>query len=226
MSAPRRIRLDLTVREEITMVELLTWTYRRQKADLMTAKPLHLPEAPAPTPPPAWSRDGCVAVARDALLGARIPTTAAAQRPTLHPDADAVHDRVVARSIADPLGAMLLLRHGRSGEPPTWGAEIPRPEPVTRHRDGREEIIEDATLPGQSHLERRRPAKGVAAAWVEVFHPYCPLEYWPSVAVIDQTRLEYAMWRAALVAVFDVLPPLKRWVIRDIGAPSEPWAAF
>ena len=222
---PRRLLVDQVVREETTVAELVSWTYRRQKADLITAKPLHLPAAETGTGAPrSSSRDGCVALARAAALGGIIPTTAQFQRPTLHPDAEAVHDLVVELSRTDPLGAMLLLRHGKSGEPPEIDAEPPRPEPVTRLRNGREEIVEDAHLPGQSHLERRRDGGGRhgAAVWVEVPHPYCPIRYWPTLEAAEEARLEYRVWRRALTRIAAELPQLKRWIVGGIGAAETP----
>ena len=216
---PRRIRVDQVVREETTAAALLDWTYRRQKADVMTAKPLHLPEAEAASDRDearGWSKDGCVLLARTALLGDIIPTTAQFQRPVLHPDAETVHDLVVELSRTDPLGAMLLVRHGNSGEPPASGGETPRPEPVTRLRDGREEIVEDACLPGATHLERRRnpKAKGGGSIWVEVPHSYCPISYWPPIAAAEEARLEHRVWRRALAKIASRLPPLTRWIVR------------
>jgi len=217
----RRIRVDQVVREEITVATLLTWTYLRQKADVMSAKPLHLPEGEGDEDPPqGWSKDGCVLLARANRLGEIIPTTAHAQRPALHPDAEIVHDLVVELSRTDPLGAMLLVRHGQAGEAPPQGGVTPHPEPVTRLRDGREEIVEDASLPGTSHLERRRnpKAKGGGSVWVEVPHCYCPITYWPPLAEVEESRLEYRVWRRALTTIANRLPQLRRWDVRGIGA--------
>ena len=129
----RIIRCDAVVPEPTTAAALVTWTYRDQKADAVTGKALVLPGAIPHhrSRPPARSRDGCASLARYGALGAVIPGTGHAQRPVLHRDAETVHDAVVALSAADPLGALLLVRHGKSGEPPDHHRGlVPVPEPV------------------------------------------------------------------------------------------------
>jgi hypothetical protein len=227
------IRCNVVVRESITAADLITWVYRDQKAHLMSGQGLHLPEGAdegAHDPEDyhgGWSADGCAALARRAAMGALIPDTGHLQRYALHPDAETVHSLVVERSRPDPLGATLLLRHGRRGDAPDEG-ETARPEPVRRlDREGGERIVEDATLPGGSHLEQRwrldRKTGRREKVWVEVPHPFCPLRYWPDGAELAHSRLEYRTWWRALRAVAGALPPLRRWRVTGLGAarPAE-----
>jgi len=227
----RLIRCDVLVTEPTTAVDLLTWVYRSQKADLMSGKELHLADGTVvkdAAPAAATSRDGCAALRRQAVVGAIIPGTAHLQRYALHPDAEAVHDLVVELSRRDPLGAALLRQHGRYGDIPDTCDIVPQPEPVRRLRNRREQIVEDAALPGNSHLEARDgrdPDTGAATTvWVEVAHPYCPIRYWPSAATVLEARVEYRAWWRALAAIAGRLPRLQRWRVTGLGAQEKPWA--
>ncbi len=227
----RMIRCDQVVAEPITAVGLLTWVYRDQKADVMSGKELHAAEtgtADSETYHGGWSADGCAAIAEIARVGAIVRGTGQHQYPALHPDAEAVHDRVVALSRTDPLGARLLLVHGRRGDTPEFGTTIPAPGPVRRRTgNNRLQIVEDATLPGNSHLERReRRIRGTARrsrVWVEVHYPFCPLSYSPSFEAAAETQAEYQAWWRALARVAAGLPPLRRWRLAGLGANETPW---
>jgi hypothetical protein len=227
----RRIRCDVVVAEPTTAVELLTWVYRSQKADLMSGRDLFRADgkpAEATVVPPAWSRDGCAALRRHATLGAIIPGTAHLQSYALHPDAEKVHDLVVELSRHDPLGASLLRQHGRHGDTPDICDVIPHPEPVRRIRNRRERIVEDAILPGNSHMEAREwhdAATGAATTtWVEISYPYCPLRYFPCPATVLEARVEYCAWWRALAVLAGRLPTLERWRVTGMGAVERPWA--
>ena len=214
----------------VTLVELLTWVYRDQKADRFSHVALILPGEPTGTYDcGSSSTDGCVKIARNAKLGASIPGTAHLQRPTLHRDADAVHGVVAALSSINPVGLLLMISHARAGSVPYVSDDIPEPRPVRRiMADGRESIVEDATLPGQSHLKRSLamdPKTGrTKVQWVEIPHPFCPLDYWPSPAAIEQSRLDHRLWFQALEWVWRRLPPLTRWQVTELGAVARPWS--
>jgi hypothetical protein len=227
---PRTLALALTVPEPATTVTLLHWAYRDQKADIMSGRGLYLPETTSDSDEDyhgGWSNDGCAAMEIFGRVGALIPSTDHLQRPALHEDAAIVHDLVVALSRDDPAGALLLQHHGRQGDMPDISDLVPHPEPV-HHRIGRREvIIDDATIPGQSHLERRRIQDPVTRrrrwAWIEVFHPFCPLSYWPTPTAIAKSRIEYQVWWRALRRLTTALPPLRRWIVSGPGAEECPW---
>ncbi len=225
------IRCGIVVPEKITAVALLTWVYRDQKADLMSGKDLCTAEAEAADPAEyhgGWSGDGCAAVAQMGRVGAIIRGTGHRQRPALHPDAEAIHDLVVALSRTDPLGARLLRYHGRHADRPDFWDAVPAPGPVHRRTgNNRLKVIEDATLPGNSHLERRtRRIRGTnrrEPVWIEVFHPFCPLRYVPSFEAVDEARAKYRVWWQALARIAAALPPLQRWRLDGLGAEESPW---
>ena len=225
------IRCDLVVAETTTAVALLTWVYRDQKADVMSGKDLHAAEAGEADPEDyhgGWSADGCAAMAEIARVGVIVRGTGHRQYPALHPDAEAVHDAVVTLSRIDPLGARLLRHHGRRGDTPDFGACVPAPGPVRRRTgNNRLVIVEDATLPGNSHLERReRRIRGTARrsrVWVEVHYPFCPLSYSPSFEAVAEAQAEYLAWWRALARVTAALPPLGRWRLTGLGANETPW---
>ncbi len=128
------IPCGIVVREPTTAVALLTWVYRDQKADVMSGLDLHGPDGAGPAAAHShapWPPDCCAVLARTARLGGRIRGTGHLQRPALHPDAEAVHDLVVALSANDPAGARLLRDYGRLGEIPdpcdTWPEAFPPP---------------------------------------------------------------------------------------------------
>src|SRR5579862_7929412 len=124
------------------LVALLVWTYERQKADLMSGKGLHRPEAKAADPDReprhTWSGCGCAQLLAVATLGARIES-GGEQRAVLHGDAELVNDLVVAMSQTDWIGAMLLRRYARQGGAPEWSEGRQEFEP---ERDARDRIVQ------------------------------------------------------------------------------------
>jgi hypothetical protein len=212
--SPPRLR----VRETTTLVALLVWTYQRQKADLMSGKGLWTSEAKAldaeAEAPQHWSGCGCAQLAAVAALGARIEA-GGWQRPTLHPDADLVHDLVVEISKTDWAGAMLLRRYARHGAMPEWSEGRQEFEP---ERDAKDRIVQDrydevALIPGAQGQPRAVPVR------------YCPVRLYPSDAWVEMTRGEYRLWHRALQRLGEALAArrLTRWTIASLGAAAEPW---
>ena len=226
------IHCNAIVAEPTTARALLTWVYRDQKADLMSGKELYTGaqcQKIQRESGGAWTRDGCAAMAEIGRVGIVVRGTGQHQRPALHPDAEAVHDLVVELSKSDPLGARLLRLHARRDDKPDYCDEIPRPLPVRRQAaNHRMVIVEDAVLAGNSHLERRHcRLSGTtkrAYAWVEVPHHFCPLEYDPSPAWIEESRIEYRVWWRALANIARNVPKLMRWEIGELGAEMTPWS--
>lgn len=200
-------------RQPISVVELLDWTYRRQRADLMSGKALPCEEAEEKARPLETLcrrvASNAATVLTSATLGARIPSTAHRQRGALHPDAELVHDLVL---VMPPPLAHLLVRQARAGLIPDWGA-VQELGPV--ERDGRPEVrVAEIVLVRYANRTTRR---------VEV--PYCPLELYPSDAWVAMARAEYRRWHGGLVALRAGLAvaPLRKWRLAGVGAPAEPW---
>lgn len=207
-------------RERTSMVALLDWTYRRQKADIMTGRSLYVPndvlEAEGLEDGMFYgvSADGCAVMERILREGAIIPGTSHLQAATVHDDAVAVHDAVVALSRSDWVGAMLVRRYARSGD-------IPEPMRVRgwepqRDQKGRAKVAVDEVVWTIAGNNRRVPV-GI---------PYTPVEPWPGQPLIDASRDEYAKWRLAVVKLMWLLrqgEPLRRWCVAEVGAERRVW---
>ncbi|NFV80013.1 hypothetical protein [Magnetospirillum aberrantis] len=208
-------------RQRTTMVELLDWTYRRQKADIMTGRSLHVPndvleaEGIEDGMPYGVSADGCAMVERILTEGAIIPGTSHLQAPTVDDDAAAVHDAVVALSQSDWLGAMLIRRYARSGEPPK-PLEVRRWD--ARSYDRRGKPVTAAEVIGWERAANNRR--------VILEAEYTPIEPWPGLPLIKASRAEYLKWRLAVVKLMWLLrqgEPLRRWIVADVGAARRAW---
>jgi len=213
----------MAAREATGLVDLLVWTYQRQKADLMSGKGLWTPEqradaSPIDQPTRRWSGCGCAQLAAVAALGARIEK-GGWQRPALHPDAELVHDLVIEMSRTDWAGAMLLMRYGRQGGMPEWSEGRQEFEP---ERDERDRIVQDRYDEVVLALDVRGRERAVPVR-------YCPVRLYPSDAWIEMTRGEYRTWHRALARLAKALASrpegagLGRWRIVGLGAAAEPW---
>ena len=214
------------VRESITLVALLVWTYQRQKAEAMSGKGLWGPEQQIEgqgsdglrEAPRQWSGCGCAQLAAVAALGARIEL-GGWQRPALHPDAELVHDLVVEMSKTDWAGALLLRRYGFQGGAPEWSEGRQEFEP---ERDARDRVIQDRYDEVALVIDTRGRERAVPVL-------YCPVRKYPDNSWIDMTRGEYRVWHSALARLARALgvPPdgrgLVRFRIADLGAAAEPW---
>lgn len=209
-------------REATGLAQLLVWVYRDQRADVMTGRGLWAPEAEADAPANIqvvrrWSGCGCAQVEAIGILGASIRSTGWEQRPVLHPDAEAVHDALVAMSRDDWMGALLLRRYGADGSVPEWGDGDQELGPLFDDRDKivqdrYDEVVEVVDAVGRKLLVPVR---------------YCPVEAYPSDDWIELTRGEYRAWYAALLRLMEGLQDarLSRWRLEGIGAEAAPWAA-
>ncbi|MFD2233853.1 hypothetical protein [Phaeospirillum tilakii] len=190
-------------RETTSLLALLDWTYRRQRADDGTdpaAELARLAGGPSPTA-------RALAAAR---LGAVIPSTAERQRPVLHPDAALVADTVGLMD--DGPGRALLVAHAGAGTLPEWGASQ-HLEPVLR--DGAPLVVEAERI---EIRYRNRTRRAVAVC-------YCPLQLWPDDSWVRMQRAEYSRWFRALETLALLLEnaPLRRWRIDGLGVVAEPW---
>ena len=197
----------LRPRESATLVALMTWTYRKQRADEMTGKALVGERStPALPPPPAWSLDGCYRMEAISRLGCKVDG-GGWQRPAVHPDAEALHDCVVELSRTDWIGARLVQRYGRLGVMPDWH---PAPQRLVPSRDAR-------GRPRVTEIERVR-VKGRSCAVLASI-----LRLDPEDSFVDSLRQEYTLWQCALASIQRASPPLTRWRIAGLGAISNPW---
>lgn len=207
-------------REPVGLARLLVWVYRDQKADKMSGRGLWAPEAEADAAPGVqvvrrWSGCGCAQLEAIALLGSRIETTGWQQRPVLHPDAEAIHDVMVAMSRDDWMGALLLRRYGADGGMPDWGDGDQELGPVFDRRD---KIVQD---------RYDEAVEVVDAIGRHLLLPlrYCPLEAYPSDEWVAASQGEYRQWHGALerlmARILDVR--LQRWRLEGLGAVAEPW---
>lgn len=208
----------IKAKERMTMVSMLVWTYRDQKADVMTGKGLFGPEVAAVAgdedswEPHAWSRCGCAQMEAIGHVGCRIDG-GGWQRPSLHPDAEVIHDAVVVLSQANWMGAALLRRYGRLGGTPDWCGDIRQEfEPVFEANSRR---------PVQDRFDEVSMVKGRASK-----HLYCPVQLYPPNEWIDLARGEYCAWHGALGRLFVSLSDatLSRHELTGLGAVPEPWS--
>lgn len=204
------------------LAQLLVWVYRDQKADVMTGRGLWAPEAEFDALPDVqvvrrWSGCGCAQVEAIGRLGVRVESTGWQQRAVLHPDAEAVHDALVAMSREDWMGALLLRRYGADGSTPEWGDGDQELGPVF---DSRDKIVQDRC---------DEVVEVVDAVGRKLLVPvrYCPVEAYPSDDWIETTRGEYRRWHAALLRLSAGLAEIRlsRWRLDGAGAEAEPWAA-
>lgn len=214
----------------VTLVELLAWVYRDQRAHAMSHHCLAVAEADqAESETYAVSRDGLAKMAKDYKLGASIPTTAAQQRLVLHPDAETVHEQLALLSRHDPYGALLIFRHALRAAIPDYCDDTPIPQAVhSLDKNGKEKVVRAQLRGGDSHIEQRRifnkETNTYRTAWVEVGYPYCPLSYWPSIECVVESRRDYRLWINALTQLDTMLPLLKKWTVQGLGADPTPWA--
>lgn len=191
------------VRRRVTLWELLVWTYRDQKAHVVTGRGLYDLEAAADGEViQGVSGDGCAVIERIGLVGGRIDGGPhAALNTRLHPDAEAVHDAVLSLA---PLLVPLVIQYSCADEQPERSDVQPHPFPTRREK--RDEKWGRAVHEGESICYRiavaermavevpvydfrgrgRRELVGHELQTVEVL--YCPLDWWPSPALVDHAN--------------------------------------
>lgn len=205
------------IRAHVDLVRLLVWTYRDQKADVMSGKGLATPEAALLDEDPenyhgGWGACGCAAVEHAGLVGVIIPGSGGQQRYCLAADAELVHDQVVAMSMGgDWMGAALLRRYGRQGGTPDWCRDFAR---------SFDPVFGDDDRPVQDRHDEVSVIKGRVSK-----HLYCPVVQYPPNEWLDLARGEYRTWHGALVRLRDRLADLTmtRHELTGLGAAAEPW---
>ena len=211
-------------RESTSLVDLLAWTYQRQKADVMSGRGLWAPEIDAEADSEAarlgmpvrhWSTCGCAQLEAIALLGTRIDG-GGWQRAALHADAELVHDELIEMSRIDWMGASLLRQYGRQGDIPDWNGGTQEYEPV---RDARDRIV-------QNYFDEVVTLTDACGRQSQVPVRYCPVQLYPSNDWMEMLRGEYQHWFAALekFALRLQARKLVRWQVSGLGVSREPWA--
>jgi len=213
------IPFSRTPRASAGLAELLIWVYRDQRADIMTGRGLHVPDPASDEAKLSLemrtSACGCAALEAISLLGSRIKTTGWLQRPSLHPDAERLHDALVDMSLEDWLGAALLFRFAVAGELPDYGDGAQELGPMF---DARDRIIQDR------YVETVELVDCVGRVSLVPLR-YCPIEAYPSNDWIELSRAEYRQWHKALSRLWDYVQDLRlsKWRLEGVGAEAEPW---
>ncbi|GAB4368106.1 MAG: hypothetical protein Kow00114_27140 [Kiloniellaceae bacterium] len=185
-----------SVKEEIDIERLLVWTYHNKAAHKVTAR---ITTRLAP----AGFVSNAHGVLRMAALGCRIDNLAGAGfagAGDLDPDAEAVHEAVLALPVSE--GA-LVLQHALSGTRPDWlpGAAA-RMRPVLRGNGRPEMVYWDPP-------KCRKPA-------------YCRVTADPSQSSIDFARGLYRCWWGALFRLAGTLR-LRQFMVTGPAVLQEPW---
>lgn len=186
----------MTVRETVDIERLLIWTYQVKAADSVVSRQM----AWLGPDRPVTNAQGLM---RMAALGCRVDNAGLCvpRENDLDPDAEAVHDAVMA--LGNEAGA-LVLYHAKTGSRPDWmpGA-VSRMRPVMRGNGKPSMVYWD-------HPKCRKPA-------------YCRVTADPPQGRIDAARHVYAMWWDALRGLAETLEQLRAYVVAGPAAAFMPW---
>jgi hypothetical protein len=211
----------------LTLWEFCIWAYRQQRVDLMTGRTLHDVEAAADGETRRGrSADGVAKMIAIGEVGADIRGGGSwGGSAECHPDAELLHDHVLALPWLDALG---IMQFARTGEPPERYDVQPIPGPTvaeTRadnyqrvHIAGRlvnvriavaERFREQVPLrddKGRQLYDRKHGeliAAFVPGPLTEAL--YCPLAWEPPLEMVDVTNGAYDHWMAGLERLADRL---------------------
>jgi hypothetical protein len=206
-------------RERVTLLRLLTWVYRDQKADQVAGRGKTAPTAEAGALAGGcfvYGASSAATVELNGMMGTVIQSTAWRQRPVLHDDAEAVHNEVL--KLPWPM-APLLMRYARGDMVPEWGPGQ-RLEAIILKGSG---IIEDAVAETVEVVSSCRHR-------VKTEVLYCPVALYPADESLADLREIYGLWYQALTKLAERLPPdtplLKRWQVDGLGAKPAPWKTW
>ncbi|MBS7789262.1 hypothetical protein KTR66_04615 [Roseococcus sp. SDR] len=209
MVVAQSARASALQRQPIDIEDLLVWTYRDQRADVVIERGIGLFDQEGEADGLVRQRSsacGVLAVARNALLGWRVDG-GGRSAGGLHEDAELVHRAVMqltGRVQGLPHWRLVIQNAARAERPDAMVREVPRPVP-RMHRDGR-----------------------VLVEWSDKGKRYgtCPVEYAPSAALILAAQAEYTAWHSALMLLalaLQVERKLTRWFPLRPAAPATPW---
>ncbi len=179
--------------------DLLIWAFRDQKIDLIAA-------AMRPKGPSVSSTSS---LAEMLMLGTKVDTTTAGARHMAvhcHEDAAIIYDAVMA---LPPDAWLFVIKHAKTATQPDW------------HEEGPGEYVEPRDRNGERRKMWLDPVKKTG------FIGYQPAELvGTSPAVVEEARKGYAVWRAALVDLVEMLnAELTSHEAIGPVAEAEPWNA-
>ena len=212
----------MTVKTIIDVEALVSWTYQVQCADVVIGSGVGLYQGEAWVDGVGghgghvgYGFDSCANVRRAAILGCKVDG-GGFNAGDLHPDAEAVHDAVMALIADDRNPGLLVLQLGIAGCRPDWreGAE-PRWEPCeTRQRpDG-------TRVPVYTY---NRDAGIGNRPWL------CPMRFIDDPVSIDWARRVYDAWWRGLVALAGAFTAnrerLSAHTVTGPAVAAAPWKA-
>ena len=206
---------------DIDIEDLLGWTYRVQRADIVIDRGygLHPIERQADGIPVfRASTDGVAACMRSGATGTSGRAGAASIKADLHPDAERVHKTVMMMGGDD---ASLIIRHAKAADRPAW-------LPGARHRfepmwKGARKIDAETGLPIKGSYDVIREVDRNRHT-VRVF---CPIIEYDGPEYVGAKREISGRWHRALVTLADhfIEAPLDDHVIVQWRVPAKPWLA-
>lgn len=208
-----RLPTRTPLRRSIDIEQLLTWTFRNQRAHKIVPQGAGLQRAEALADGrnlQAKSGCGCASVERIAELGVRVDVSMS-DPGQLHPDAETVYNAVT--DLPRPI-ANLVARHAIDDTRPNWGEGMrPAMIPVWRKGPIYDAQGKPAKRSFQMIYDRNRNA--IACKVIPVHEP-------DSIA---RLRQDYTRWYDALVALANTLNdrPLDHHVVTGPIVPAEPW---
>jgi hypothetical protein len=199
--------------KRITLGMMLRWAYNSQMVDVLSGRLIDEDQhAFVIGEPPG------VASSRFSALGTRVDNAGSNRfaRNEIHPDAELLHDHVLALG---PIYARLVIHYGKTGMHPEPETAIARPRPASIRGDRigqgiwrgeacryRIEVAETIVERKEHYIERGR--KGVELAYTEIIRHevlFCPVEWWPDIAWVEATNQVAEHWDDALARLRDSL---------------------
>ena len=201
------------IREKTSLVDILIWVYQRQKADQVSKTSLWSPYQNS-----QWQLEvgrkssGCGCARLLAIHQTGIYATAEGQhyQGDLHPDAERLHDAMIAFSQQDWQAAALLQRYAARAEYPEYFQGVQVFVPLY---DDHDKIIQD-------RYDEVILKKGKKAHSIPIL--YCPVELYPATSWVEMINMEYTLWQSSLrrFMIFLGEIDLIRWEIVELGIAS------
>lgn len=207
------MRADAGTRKAVTLEAFVRWSYGAQLVDKITGRSLFEAERRADNAqgygaiPIRHTQDGTMSVARNAALGTAIDhPRGAILAQDCHPDAEALHDLVLAMPWHQ---AGLIVQFGRTGIMPEIPAMAPRPKAVTEF-DGRRFV--------PRIVSRYNFQSSTTLTW-------CLIAWSPDEREIAHARDVYTLWYRALLGLLDELASVqfRSHEVTHIAAAAPAW---
>lgn len=219
----------MTFKATIDVEALVRWTYEVQCADVIIGSGVGLFPGEAYADG-VWGvfgggGDSYERVKRVAVLGCRVDG-GGFRRGDLHPDAELVHDAVMALVVYARSAALNVLQFGIAGCRPDW-----REHAATRWESCETRRRRKGDLgPVYKHDPDRVPVYEYAKGAKGGHRPlYCPIRLIDHPLSIEYSRRVYASWHGGLVALKVVFAAnqerLSAHTVTGPGVPAAPWKA-